>query len=289
MSLLGHHDRLLPRREQLVRRGGLRAATIALVASIGCSQDDSTHTASDGLTIESLFGGDERNTMAHEAATITQRCMRDRGWATIVITDSVITPRPDAKELAKADAAMAYGVSSPDPEPPPDPNVGLFASLSTSGRTQISDDLWSLDEGRLGCMYVGLRDAFGNMAIASPGWADVVDEISSRLAADPRSIELDARWSRCMAADGLTYQAPAAIIGELLERKSAIESKLGGRPAAPDDAGIPELNRLEHRLYEHDMRCRDHVSYDSSLSAIRVEIEHEVLASHPEVIAYAGD
>lgn len=234
-----------------------------------------------------LYGGAERNDKVSVAMKETESCMRLRGWSTYVGSASIVTPLPDKAARDLADATWAYGVTAPDPEPPFDPNAGWLGQLSPPEQERFSADLWQTQQGEIGCMKVGSKVAFGNLAIASPEIGSVVEEVESRIASSADYQELLTEWNECIVGLGYNYSSPDAILADLGQQKSDIEGRLG-RPAGPGDVSWSSLSQLEHRLYDADLECRTSIRYADRLFRIRAAIETDVITAHPGLLTFEG-
>lgn len=167
-------------------------------------------------------------------------------------------------------------------------NAAFFASLTAVEIEQVHRDLWDQTAGNLGCMLVGHREAFGNIAGFSADFRRLMQESAARVQSSSIVLDLNQAWSLCLSKIGLTYASPDEIISDLVEKKRALDEGLG-RPAKDADHGLTELHVLEHRYFDLDKQCRSETNYDATLRSVIDSVQQDIIAANEGLLNYRGE
>ncbi len=141
------------------------------------------------------------------------------------------------------------------------------------------DGSWSRSGG---CMAVGY-DGIGDQDEYLAQVRDDAIAFLTALPEDPAFAELDARWSACMAGEGMSFASPGR----------AHESVYEGHDEALEraaDAGIdhftlpevPERAAEEKRVALLDFECRESLGYDRQHTLLAHELQERYVADHRE-------
>ena len=172
--------------------------------------------------------------------------------------DAALGLRPAVVDYSTADSNP-----SPDGDPVPCINEDLFADLSDGD--PLGDD---------------------------PIWNDfIADEValSGRIEADQRIIDLDARWSECIAEAGYPdldspgYARSLAIQPFSEWRQGAL---LPDGSVPRDDPELDRLETFEVSIAVADFTCQETLSYADSRNAITWAYEQQFVDAHADDIAY---
>lgn len=129
--------------------------------------------------------------------------------------------------------------------------------------------------------------------------SDEFDELATRISADPRLLEIQTQWSRCMAEEGFDYETAAELQAELRAEFQPIARQLfrsllgpgatnaSTSPSLTEDqrAEIDALNEKERKLAVANHACGGNDTEE--VQAIRARYEGEFIETNRDVLEAA--
>jgi len=131
-----------------------------------------------------------------------------------------------------------------------------------------------------GCMAVGY-DGIGDQDAYLSGVRDAATQFLTALPEDPGFAELDARWSECMAGQGLSYASPHRARGSFLDGIEELFEKANVENVDPFSfPEVPERAAEEKRVALADLECRESLGYDRLHTLIAHELQADYVETH---------
>lgn len=160
-----------------------------------------------------------------------------------------------------------------------DPNVAIVNNLADEERAEYHEALL----GTVGNETVGCARRFDNETYQSviAEQKDLVSEASIRLHSDPRYIDIEVQWSRCMAEQGYDFRDRfQAIVEYFGPQVSDLASSF-------DEAKLESLRQEEIRIAEADVACVEPVG--DELRALAREYEEAILEEAAGLFSQIGE
>lgn len=228
-------------------------------------------------------------------------CMADEGFEyvpQVPTTDQVTVLEGSAPGTREFVERYGYGLWTPvtetegafeiETDTPPEQETYL-AAMSPTERDAYVTALWggateTFADGSAkrsgGCLLFGYDDE----VTSDENLAEIRDaavEYLTGLPDDPGFAELDARWSECMAGEGMSFAAPHRARDSFLEDLDDVFVQAGVDNVDP--FSLPEtIERAadEKRVALADLECRESLGYDRMHTLISHELQADYVEAH---------
>jgi hypothetical protein len=252
--------------------------TCALLTACGGSAPPPPKPESQGGSVEDQLGFTDSGLAAVRGQVENElaACMKAQGFEYVPVpvaptqAAAAGVPGLSDEEFGKL---FGYGISTlpADAGDAEDPNTRIRARLSpaelrayhqalTGGRPELTF-YEAVDSGEFtdigGCTKQAAGSAFKVASTLLVTLQRALDELDESIAADPRMVRADERWSRCMLdAAGKSYEDSDEVEADIRARLQ----ELGERSDAPGDgsrdaAALKRLQRLEVEFATKDDAC----------------------------------
>lgn len=273
----------------------LTIAALAILAS-ACSGGGSDNTELAGQVFEMPAQADieaRELTRFDQAQELVANCMMQAGHEYIIPdADRVVTVAAGGFVEVEADTAadLGYGISialfdeSVDQDQYVDPNELYLRSITESERAAWQAS-YAGDEDIAGCASAGdtvFQQLTSQDALLAK-YADQLQEIYDRAAADTQVTEANASWVACMQNQGFyDYDYPEEAVYDVQGRYEA--------QAGTDDADAQaELQKFEREVATADALCpfNNFGGWERTMQDVYAQYEEQFVAQHSEeLLAY---
>ncbi|GBE23793.1 hypothetical protein BMS3Bbin02_00058 [bacterium BMS3Bbin02] len=238
----------------------LVAVALALVVvAAACGGGRVAEEPTVGYETVALYGGLDRRAVQMVQEEGIAECMTAKGFDYIPYVPRDFVDPPDVGTLAQIPDPVwamengygfAFSVEQFRISQEEDPNTAIVAGLSAVERRAYLEALFDpfVEEGgeKAGCSQLNSDALFYE---ASDEKFDLQQEAFERFNADPRYIELQDTWSRCMAAEGYNFRDRFASIAE------SFQSRVNELLENYDAVAVAELRAEEIEIMTVDIEC----------------------------------
>jgi hypothetical protein len=310
------------------------AASTTTLETSTTSTNDSLETLADFFGV-SVFDDPQAEEAAHQEFILQfqealRMCMAEQGfdYMPVLPREDVfrVIAAPEEERVRERGFLITTDVGSGLPDAvdsawfTTDPNEDRVAAMSEAEREAWDGMLSSCeDEASADVPGSGLELAFSTMP--------EIGDLDERLDADPRVVELESEWSRCMGEQGYEYSDRDDLLNAgLLNLRNRFEALMGDDSAFNPFAGwaaeeiqqfvegksdeeiqaffreedqkrldridaeaLAALQQEEIDLAVADLECRRELDYDETRDAVRKEVEANFIDSNREALEQIRD
>ncbi|MGI9098783.1 MAG: hypothetical protein ACR2H2_09895 [Solirubrobacteraceae bacterium] len=276
----------------------------ALLAACGGSAAPPPKPESQGGSVEDQLGFTHRGlaTVRPQVEDELATCMKAEGfeYVPIPVAPTQAAGRPDLSD-EEFDKLFGYGISTlpPDAAAADDPNTRIRGRLAsaelrayhealTGGRPELTF-YEAVDSGEFtdigGCTKRAAESAFKVASTLLVTLQRALDELDESIAADPRMVRADERWSRCMLdVAGKSYEDSDAVEDDIRARLQELSERSDATGnGSLDAAALKRLQRLEIEFAHEDNACdRKHLLPVEDV--VRAEFEAAFRERHADLL-----
>lgn len=193
-----------------------------------------------------------------------------------------------------------------------DPNQDIIDSMSESELTAWQEALWGApsdeefdpdaeadyewnweDGGCYGWAQHELEADDPWMAMNSlyedPRFAELFEqmgEVWTKAESDPRMVDLNGKWSSCMADAGYTFANPSEASNSIYELQNGLWEGHEDDPEwpGPSEEDIAPLKEQELATAVADFTCQDEVNYQQEQMSIQFKVEQEFVDANKDAL-----
>jgi len=167
--------------------------------------------------------------LTRDAEALISECMVAEGFEHVPRDPSAFGPangqnedsREYAQEFGLGIAALVEDAQF-QPQDQDDPNIAYFESLTDRERQAYETALWG-DDDAPGCEPRAYDEAFATIGVLD-SFGNEIDALFREFQSDPRMVELQQEWARCMREGGFEYSSSGELFAEFADQVSRIAS-----------------------------------------------------------------
>lgn len=236
---------------------------------------------------------EERQTVDRAISVLVNRCMKkfDLSWPEYEPSPGNIPENARKYGVTDLESVHVYGYKPPLPDGVSKQEAISFRKRYEAKQKAVTPAMEGVYSGRGGSarLPLGVPEGGCSGEARRQAMADSVNEdmmtvqtlfwqASASTSKDPRTKELNRRWSACMKRSGMTYPDPLAAVDDPAWRK-AKTAREGPSPY------FPAPSEKEIRTAEADVRCKNETDYIKKRSDIEVQYQRALIKRNEKKLA----